>query len=369
MAALRPLCFVGLVSSPWATAEAQFAQPSESGGGSFLVDATMRQEWTDGLEVDPVEDRRLARLLARLELSLEWLSVGVGGDFNYGSDDNAAPPEGETERSLIRDNYRSRDARLDLAYARISAGRWLRLEGGRFAMPVPLTEMLWDGDLRPQGGAATIAWHRDRGSLQRLSFTALGARGSHVFEDDGVNMVVLSGGASFQTGSDGFFDVTGSFVRFTDLETLEPMLWRQNSRGGAGLARGYDVMDVVVRLRSEGEVSSELVADLSWNRKREADARGLWLGLAMGSTSTARGRLEYAYAKVDKDAVLGAYAGDDFLWGTGWEGHRTELGLRTGDASSLHIIGQLQRFKDAPDEPTREVWVKRLRVEMRYSHR
>ena len=59
-------------------------------------------------------------------------------------------------------------------------------------------------------------------------------------------------------------------------------------------------------------------------------------------------RGEYTYAKVDKDATLAAYGADDFFWVTGWKGHRIDLGGRIRDQVSLHVVGQLQKFKDSP---------------------
>ena len=95
-----------------------------------------------------------------------------------------------------------------------------------------------------------------------------------------------------------------------------------------------------------------------------AAAPGL-AGGGVGSTDTARGSLSYTYAKVDKDATVSAYATDDFFWATGWEGHRVDLGVRTGEHASFHAVGQLQRFKDSPRIEDREKWVKRLRMEVR----
>ena len=89
--------------------------------------------------------------------------LGVGGDFNYSSDENTEPPP-----LLLRDNYDSRSARVDLAFARVEPVRWLRIEGGRFEMPVRLTEMIWDRDLRPQGAALTLA-HRDAAGVDRFN--------------------------------------------------------------------------------------------------------------------------------------------------------------------------------------------------------
>src|SRR6185369_1600904 len=95
------------------------------------------------------------------------LRLGVGGDFIYSSDENTAVPAGLRTRPLVRDNYDSRDARVDLAFARFEPVSWLRVEGGRFEMPLGLTEMIWDRDLRPQGGALTLEAH-DVGAARRL---------------------------------------------------------------------------------------------------------------------------------------------------------------------------------------------------------
>ena len=64
---------------------------------------------------------------------------------------------------------------------------------------------------------------------------------------------------------------------------------------------------------------------------------------------------------------MAAFNTDDFYWGTGWEGHRADLGTGTVKSSSIHAIAQWQRFKDSPDPTVREQWVKRYRPEWRTS--
>ena len=67
---------------------------------------------------------------------------------------------------------------------------------------------------------------------------------------------------------------------------------------------------------------------------------------------------------MDKDATLAAYGADDFLWVTGWDGHRLDLGMKTGEHTSTHVVGQVQRFKDGP-VAVQDEWERRLRVEIR----
>ncbi|HEX6737970.1 MAG TPA: putative porin [Vicinamibacteria bacterium] len=326
------------------------------------ADALVRKEWTRNLFADPDTDRWRFQIRPRLEVSVDWFRLGVGGDFDYSSDQNLEDlPAGQP----LRDNYDSRDARLDLAFAGLET-RYLGVQGGRFRMPVGLTEMLWDRDLRPQGGAVTL---RTGGSGGRLSATALGARGSHPLDDDDAELLLFSATADLPSGRQTRLELTGSYLKFRKLEGIEPRLRRQNNRNATGgLAHDYHVWDGVARLRHEGPVPLQLVADYSHNGAVDAQGRGLWLAAVLGAIKGSRSRLEYTYASVDRDATVAAYAGDDFFWQTGWEGHRGDLGVRAGERSSLHVIGQLIRFKDAARTDEQEHWIRRYRVELRVDY-
>lgn len=330
----------------------------------LLGDGLVRKEWLrDLFPPAPDQDRWTFQLRPRLEGSFGWLRLGVGGDFDYGSDENTVPPPGLDSVVLLRDNFKSRDARLDLAFGSIEAS-WIRAEGGRFRMPVALTEMLWDRDLRPQGAAATLRTSGD-GTGGRFALTALWAEGSHVFLDEDTQMWLFSGSIDLPAGNKSRLELVGSYLTFDDIGSIEPMIRRQNTRVLGEYIHEYHVVDGIVRLRSEGPVPTEIVFDYAWNTAVDDNNRGLWLTVALGSVQLSRSRLEYTYAKVDTDAVLAAYAGDDFFWQTGWEGHRGDLAVRGGDHSSFHTIGQFIKFKDSPRLLERDHWIERYRVELR----
>jgi Putative porin len=342
-------------------------QPEHKYSFTFKVDGLLREEWTRDIFVTTTqfrdEDRFRFRVRPAIEVGLDKLVLGVGGDFNYSSDrnfDEKAPP------LLLRDNYDSRDARLDLAYASLKPASWLQVQGGRFEMPVAFTEMIWDKDLRPQGGALTLEM-RDHGALARLAVTGLYARGSHVFPDE-TNMFVGSVEASFKLGEKGRLQLIPSYLEFTNTDSLAPFIRRQNTRVIGLIVNDYRVIDGVARLRYDGKVPLQLIADLSSNTAVDDFGRGVWLAAVLGSLQGARARLDYTYAKVDKDATLAAYGTDDFFWVTGWEGHRGELGVRVVEHWTVHGIGQVQRFKDSPRPEERDHWVKRFRVELRVDY-
>jgi len=352
-------------------------QPEKQYSFKLKLDALWREEWTadifDAAGRFRNEDRWRLRALPRVEIGLDKVTLGVGGDFNWSSDKNYLPSQ-----AIIRDNYRSRDARVDLAFARWQVSNGVRLEGGRFEMPGALTEMLWDRDLRPQGGALTLE-ARDEGARPRLGLTLLAARGSHVFDDGGVGLLLASGAGFFGAGEHGRVELRGSFLKFTGVEKLEPRIRRQNSRLGGLIFQDYDVLDAIARFRRDGAVPLQVVADLSWNfgagktaraagEAPRKNRRGLWLAAVLGSTRTARFRGEYTFARVDKDATVAAYATDDFFWSTGWLGHRGDLGIKVTDNIAFHMVGQLQRFKDSARIEERDHWVKRYRYEIRLSY-
>jgi len=338
-------------------------QQAPSKGFRFAGDGLARYEWTrdipDGTGGLSETERWRFQARPRFELNVGPFEAGVGGEFNYSEDENDLAPDGG-EPLLIRDNYRSRDARLDLAYGRLKLGP-VTAQGGRFFMPIPLTEMIWDRDLRPQGGALGLGF----GSTTRLSLTGLYATGSHVFEDESV-MYGGAAGLSMTTGAQSTLEIVGTYLQWDELSKLSPPIRRQNTAGRL-LANDYQVVDVVGRIKTGGSVPVTLVADYCWNTAVDDLNHGLWLSAILGALGTSRARLEYTYAKIDRDATVAAFNTDDFFWATGWEGHRVDVGTGNVASMSVHAIAQRQRFKDSPNELVRDQWVSRVRLELRGS--
>jgi len=374
-ARLSPLLCATLLAAGPLAAQSATTPSQKSGAFSFAGDALVRYEWTRDTGDAPYggsgdQDRWRIQVRPRVELNLHWFSAGVGAEGNYSRDQNdLAPPDAPL--ALIRDNYRSRDFRLDLAWGRLDLGP-VTAQGGRFLMPLPLTEMIWDADLRPQGGAVSLALP-NRDAASRFSLTGIYAKGSHVFEDESV---MYGGGAELRlTGQAGaYLQFAGSYLQFQDLDQLDPLIRRENTRVVAlpgspdygRLAYDYHLVDLVGRL-STGQFT--LTADYCWNTAVAEDNKGLWLGAALGSTQTSRARIDYTYARIERDAVVAAFNTDDFYWHTGFEAHRVDLGSGVGGggsrSNSVHAIAQWQRFKDSPDATIGAHWVTRYRIELR----
>jgi hypothetical protein len=341
--------------------------------GDFLI----RQEWNDDFfatpDVTPAKRTRF-RLRPRFEVAANVLRLTVGGDFNWSTDDNLKPKDITLPLNIIRDNYDSRSARLDLASIGLNLTTKIRAEVGRIAMPMRLTEMIWDRDLRVQGVTADWVVHQGQAVEPIVRLSGVYSRGSHVFGDseeiDGSSVgkgTTLSAGAiDLGFGTNRRVEFTAAYLKFDHLEHLERMIRRQNTRvAGGPPVREFEVMDLVVRLRTDAPFPMQLVLDGSRNRKAPDQRDGIWASLVLGSLKEMRFRGEYTYAKVDKDATVAAYAADDFFWTTGWLGHRAEFAFAQNERTTVHLIGQIQQFKDAPNVAERSHWVKRLRIEAR----
>jgi hypothetical protein len=361
----------GLWLVPVCAALAEDATYQKEKTFQFKLDALLRGEWTRDIypltpTTAPNEDRQRFQARPALEAHFGPVRLGVGAEFNYSSDKNYETATGGVP-TIIRDNYKSRDARVDLAFAEFE-NSWLRAQGGRFEMPVGLTEMIWDKDLRPQGAAVTLGV-KDKGAVKRAGITGLWAQGSHVFDDGDATMSLVSANVVFRTGETGSLELVGSYIDFSDFQDMQPFIRRQNTRVAGQLVFDYDVVDLVARYRRGGSVPVQLVAEYGWNTAVDASNQGLWLAGVLGSLQSGIGaRLDYTYAKIDKDATLAAYGADDFFWVTGWKGHRGELGFRLYHQLSLHAVGHFVQFKDSPRPDEREHWWKRYRAELRFKY-
>ncbi len=363
--ALPLAVLVVLVAHPAAAQYGQYGQKKQS--IRFTGDALTRYEWTlkiptpDGT-ID--ENRYFLQARPRVEAVFGPVELGVGGLFNYSRDDNTILPDG-TPRSIVRDNFFSRDARFDVYYAKVKAGP-IRAEAGRLLMPMLLPEMIWDADLRPRGGVLSLVFDQG-GSLSRFAIRGIYTRGSHWFPDES-EMLGGSVELAIESGRESQFALGGSYLNFRKLDTLDPQIRRQNTRNLAGLyVFDYRVVDIHAGIVSGGQMPFVLSFDYAWNTAVTENNKGLWLQLVMGQLEISRTRLEYTYAKIDRDATVAAFNSDDFFWGTGYQAHRFDLGAATGKGRSIHGIASWQRFKDSDIPEERDEWVQRYRIEWRYT--
>ncbi|MBX7186007.1 MAG: putative porin [Vicinamibacteria bacterium] len=338
-------------------------------------DIIIRQEWTDDFftKPDPVPSHRTRFWIRpKFEVETSMLRMGLGIDASYSTDKNLEPEGVARPLALIRDNYISRDIRLDLAYLGTNLGA-IKVDVGRMPMPFRLTNMVWDQDLRIQGGAAQWTLYQGKTAEPMVKASGIYSRGSHVFADSkdpegsslGEGVTIKGGSLDLGFGENKRVDLTGTYLEFDKLNFLETKIRRQNTRVAGALVKEYAVIDVVLRFRTDAPFPMQLLVNGARNRKTETLRDGFWATAVFGSLTDGKVRGEYTYAKVDRDVTVAAYAGDDFFWGTGWLGHKAEIAIAQNPKASFHVIGQMQQFKDSANPAERSHWLKRLRLEVR----
>jgi hypothetical protein len=94
-------------------------------------------------------DRHRGRFRYRLSIDANILkNLKVGFGIASGGDDPRS-----TNQSF-QDTFSSKDIRIDLAFAEYRPTEWLDLMGGKFKNPLwTPSDLLWDSDIRPEGGA------------------------------------------------------------------------------------------------------------------------------------------------------------------------------------------------------------------------
>ena len=371
---VRPAFRLGLGLLAFSLATPAFAQQQQQ--APITGDVLIRHEWNDNFftKPDPVPASRTRfQIRPQFEVETNVLRMGLGADINYSKDNNLEPKDIPLPLALIRDNYDSRSIRLDIAYVGVNLSTAIKVDAGRLKMPFRLTEMIWDKDLRIQGGAAVWTVHQNETGEATARVSGIYSRGSHVFIDSvdtegssiGEGVTITGGSLDLGFGSGKRVDLSASYLKFDKIEHLERKIRRQNTRVNGLITREYEVMDIALRLRTDTPFPMQVVVDAARNRKAPDQRDGLWAALVLGSLRDGRVRGEYTYAKMDKDVTVAAYAGDDFFWATGWRGHRAELAFAQSPKSTFHVIGQMQQFKDAPNVAERTNWLRRLRIEAR----
>ena len=108
---------LALLLVPALSAAPASAQPQKQ--APITGDIIIRQEWTDDFftKPDPVPSHRTRFWIRpKFEVETSMLRMGLGVDASYSTDKNLEPEGVARPLALIRDNYLSRDIRLDLAY-------------------------------------------------------------------------------------------------------------------------------------------------------------------------------------------------------------------------------------------------------------
>jgi hypothetical protein len=322
--------------------------------------------WGDlRLRSDTVQDRPGApdfdRQRATLRTGLAWmpparpLRVELGVRASLGSDHNR-----ETWSSF--DNEAADTVEIDRAGVRVETAEGDVLAFGKMPWPFPLTEMMWDEDLRPVGIAA--ASRLGVFGLEGLSAGA-GMFTRRRFRDDGVVAAAQLGlerGNPATTGG----EVRVTWLGFGNTEALiDQNLARQNrivaTPEGPAYAEEFQVLDAQIEAHVHaGRVPITALLDGALNVVADADGRALRTRLAVGGPGVPFGiEAGWIYQRIEREALPGAYNSDDWWFHSRARGHSAFVHVGEGRSVLLRVMGFLEQRDDVAGETRR--WIAELR--------
>jgi hypothetical protein len=330
------------------------AEPAAAEGGFvFFGDALLRAD-------------RVRNLTARDDLERVRSRLRLGGRFVTGDWEFGAAVEGARGSDRNRDNLRnndneeSDDANLDQFYARWQAGEHTALMLGKTALPLTLTPLTWDNDLRPIGLSVDHAW--SLGELNRMTIAGGYFAGDHLYGDES-RIAAAQLGLRLHEGAPASGEILLTFLHFDDLDELtRDRLSRTNRRVGNALVSDYRLGDLQLgfRLRDADFMPINARLDLVHNFGADDQDTGARFSLVLGSSLEPKGwEFGYAVQRIQRDAVMAAFNADDWWFHSFARGSMPWIAYGFSEHVSIQLSAFFERRDDQPDT------VRRMLVDLR----
>lgn len=312
-----------------------FAQDSEAGLGFVSYgDARLRYDHTYGI-ADEFERTRARVNVGALYLGVENWEFGFGARLHAGTDD----PRFNRRN---RDNERTDRVGIDQFYARWQ-GETLSLQAGKSQLPMNLTPLVWDADLRPIGVSASGSQLNDAGT--GLGFALGYFAPDFEFDNEKTRLAALQIGWHWQQGQPTSLSALISYLRFDDLDGLPANgVARTNRRLGANYLSDYELLDLQLIGRTElWDKPLTVVLDGTDNQGANDLNQAGRVSIALGSARN--GGFEYglAYQRNQRDAVLAVAADDEWWFQSFSRGAMAWVGYGFTENTSMRLAGLSER--------------------------
>ncbi|MGH8242958.1 MAG: putative porin, partial [Steroidobacteraceae bacterium] len=301
-------------------------------------------------------------LRARLGASYvvnDWLSVGA----RLATGDPDDPNSSDVTLSNFADDF---DVSLDQAYAQFKfAGS--ELWGGKFPLPFVRTDLVWDGDVNPQGIGGSYRMPVGDGALELAGLYFLvdqsvaGSNSSMWGAQVALDMPVAAAFRFEVAGA--LYDYSLAGVAGADAGDFRSNLIEPDGR----YLSDFDLADVIVSATYIGmhRWPLRLTGEYVRNRgARTSGDTGYSIELSAGQ-ALARGdwRFGYGYSVAEVDAVLAAFSHDNTTIATNYQQHTLFVNYALTDGVLLDATLYRYRPYDAAfggiDDP--DDWLDRLR--------
>jgi hypothetical protein len=299
----------------------QFFREGTLARWSLVPYGDLRLRW-DRVSGRPGLSEVFERQRATLRAGLGWAPAAMGIEAWLGARAGLGS-ETRAESRAAFDNELPDTVELDRAALRLATAGGETIVAGKAPLPLALTELLWDPDLRPVGVSATatlenvgVPWARAAAAwVMRSRFDG----------DDGrfaAGQIAAGGGASTR------FEVVASYVEPHHLDELaRSALGRQNAVVAGRYASRFRVVDLQAGVELlAGPVPLAARAEVARNTARRQDRDAVRMRIAAGGPELPAGlEAGWVYQRIEREAVCGAFNSDDWWFHSRARGHRLWL--------------------------------------------
>ncbi|MCB1629072.1 MAG: putative porin [Xanthomonadales bacterium] len=342
---LKPVvgCLIGAMC---AGGPVLWAQEDSQSSWSTSTDLRLRAESTDVPGRDEIE-----RLRARLRLGVSYLvsdQLEVGGALraSVGSDDNI-----DNRRNL--DNERSDAIGVDRLWMRWYASPDWVVTLGKDDLPLSLSPLLWDEDLRPIGVSSDAHWAV--GDFDGMTVIVGYFAPDFLYEDD-ARLAAAQVGYHWREGAPSGASVLLSYLHFDDLDGLVPEGLSRTNRVSAGrLVSDFELLDLQLVARTEwADWPLELRLDLARNLGADDQDEAARISAVLGDRrQPQQWEIGLAAQRIQRDAVLAAASEDDWWFHSFARGVMPWVGYGFNEHLSLRLAAFDERRDDANDSVRR----------------
>jgi hypothetical protein len=286
----------------------------------------------------------------------------IGGRLSTGDPDD--PNSSDVTLSNFADDF---DVSLDAAYAKVAFAD-ATLWGGKFQLPFMRTDLVWDGDVNPQGIGANYELPLGGGALKLAGLYFLvdqsvaGSDSSMLGAQLGFELPLTEDLRAELAA--GWYDYALPGVAGADAGDLRSNLIGPDGR----YVSDFDLVDVIASLTFRGRESWPLRLTTEYVRNlgaRTSGDSGYSIELFAGKTA-GKGdwRLGYGYSVAEVDAVLAAFSHDNTTIATNYRQHALVINYAITkdvilDATLYHYRPYDAEFSGVNDP---EDWLDRLRL-------
>jgi hypothetical protein len=324
----------------------------EARAWSWYGDLTLRRDQVGDLGGREDVDRFRNRLRLGVRGGSDAFEWAVAGKAALGSDANK-------DNRRNNDNEKSDALTLDEAFLRWLPGEATAVTVGKTALPLELSPLTWDADLRPVGVSAEHSFAL--GELSRLSVVGGYFAGDHLYGDDS-RIGAAQVGFRWHEGAPTSAWALLAYLDFDDLEELtRESLARSNRRVAGRLVSDYRLVDLQLGVRHPGGASPlEWRLDVVRNAGADDLDDGIRGSVVLGTSAVPRGwEFGFAAQRFQRDAVMAAFNEDDWWFHSFARGVMPWVAYGFDETWSIRVAGFLERRDDQAET------VDRLLVDVR----